>query len=142
RLRAGDLAGAQAIAASGDVTADDLRLLCLAGEPVALAEAAARARPQLLPDPARNLLLAQREAEGRALFALVRDDEGDAARSARRELGALLAIPVPDDPARTRQRLDQALARSGALATKIVQVFAALRELPDLPVQERADCVQ
>lgn len=143
RLAAGELEQAlPLVGASGAPTADTLRLLLLAGDPGALAAAAAKASTSLLGDLGRALALAGRRDEVVALLALVDGRiaaDPDGAGAVANELRRLLGLPV--DPAvataRARQQLQRALGRDGALSAKVTGVLAALRGLPDLPAAER-----
>ena len=142
RLLAGDLAGAYAVPAGAQPTAAELRVLLLGGAPTELAAAARKAEPGLLPDLARMLLRAGRAAEAQALLPVVEAETSAEATAARDELRSVLGLAVAKDDAKARQKLEQALARTGPLLAKINAVAAALRELPDLPAGERRAHVQ
>lgn len=137
RVAAGNLAEASALATAGEVTAERLRLLLLAGDAQALAAAAAAAKPALLPDLARALVLAGRSAEAEALLPLVAMPTDEAGRAARADVRASLGLPAEADPAARQAALAQALARTGPLLPRIQQVLTALRALPELPAGER-----
>lgn len=133
RFAAGDLAGLAAIPAGTEPSAEELRAVLLTQDRERLAFAASKAKPALLPDLARALLLAGRSDEAKALLPLAEREPGP-----RDELRALLGLPVAKDTQKAQQRLEQALARSGPLLARTTAVLAALRDLPELPVGERA----
>lgn len=137
RFAAGDLAGLAAIPAGAEPSAEELRAVLLTQDRERLAFAASKAKPALLPDLARALLLAGRNAEAQGLLPLAEREPGP-----RDEVRTLLGLPVAKDAQKAQQRLEQALARTGPLLARTTAVLAALRDLPDLPAGERAAHVQ
>lgn len=137
RLQSGDLVAAEAVAPAAEVTAEELRARVLSGDAAALAAAAQKAKPQLLPELARSLRLLGRNDEAAALLPLADASRDDGAAAARDELRELFGMQVAKDRSQAEEKLQQALARTGPLVAKVNGVFTALRELPDLPDGER-----
>lgn len=141
RLQAGDLAGARAVPNDGETTAEELTLAVVAGTPAELAAAVARAPAKELPALARRLLAAGRRAEAEGLLAIAEAASGPDRAAAQEELRRIFGLVTPVDDAAALARMQQALQRTGALAAKVNAVFASLRDLPNLPAEQRAAAI-